>query len=151
MTHEDDLRGWAKSSLATEAGTELLLRGFAGRFATLDNPWVYGRVKKSPTYTEGAWIDFENLGDHAIYGAYAPEERRFLLVAASLVSDTDVVLSDAIQGLDRVHLDLVLAAIAHAGGSHQHSEARANGDGNAVLRPEYLDSLHQWPRSLRAV
>jgi hypothetical protein len=53
--------------------------------------------------------------------------------------------------LDRANLDLVLAAIAHAGGSHQHSDVRANKDGSMSLHPGYLDSLHAWPRSLRAV
>lgn len=35
MTHADDLRAWAKGSYTTEAGTELLLQAFGGRYAAL--------------------------------------------------------------------------------------------------------------------
>lgn len=151
MTHDDDLRAWAAGSNTLEAGTELLLRALGGRFAEPGHPWVYERVSKSETYSEGAWIDFEALAEHAVYGAYPAEERRFLLLVASLASDADVVLGDAIKGLDRATLDLVLAAVAHAAGSHQHSEVPGAEDGTAALCLGYLGSLHHWPRSLRAV
>ena len=151
MTHDDDLRAWAKGSLAVEAGTELLLRAFGGRFAAPGNPWVYERVTRSETYSESAWIDFEGLGEHAIYGAYSAGERRFLLLAASLASDTDVVLGDAIQGLGRATLDLVLAAVAYAGGRHLHPEARGNEDRSPALCPGSWGGTQHRSGGLRAV
>ena len=150
MTLEDDLRGWAKGSYTLEAATELLLRAFGGRYAAEDMPWVYARDTSAEGYSKGAWINFEALGE-ANYGPYSAGERRFLLLVASLAEDVPVVLSEIIPGLDRVNLDLVLAAIAHAGGCHQHSDARTNKEGNVTIRPGYLDSLHNWPRSLRTV
>lgn len=151
MTHEDDLRSWAKGSYTSEAGTELLLRAFGGRYAAVGNPWVHASGTSTEGYTENAWIDFEALGEHANNGPYSGGERRFLLLAASLAEEVPVVLSEVVPGLDRQNLDLVLAAIAHAGGSHQHSDIHENADGSMTLHPGYLDSLHPWPRSLRAV
>lgn len=151
MTHEDDLRAWAKGSYTVEAGTELLLRAFGGRYAAVGNPWVHAAGKSPEGYVESAWIDFEALGEHADNGAYSGGERRFLLLAASLAEKVPVVLSDVLPGLDRANLDLVLAAMAHAGGSHQHSDIRVDEGGNMTLHTGYLDSLHNWPRSLRAV
>ncbi len=43
-----------------------------------------------------------------------------------------VDLTDVVTGIDRANLDLVLAALAHAGGSHQHA------------RP-FTAMLHTWP------
>ena len=151
MTHEDDLRSWAKGSYTSEAGTELLLRAVGGRYAAVGNPWVHASGRAPEGFSEGAWINFEALGEHATNGAYSGGERRFLLLAASLAEDVPVVLSEVVPGLDRQNLDLLLAAIAHAGGSHQHSDVRTSDDGSMTLRPGYLDSLHPWPRSLRAV
>ncbi len=43
-------------------------------------------------------------------------------IAAALAGDGQpVALGEAVSGLDRKHLELVLAAIAHAAGSHEHS------------------------------
>ena len=151
MTHEDDLRSWAKGSYTSEAGTELLLRAFGGRYAAVGNPWIHTSDTPAGPHQVNAWIDFEALGEHANNGPYSGGERRFLLLAASLAESVPVVLSEVVPGLDRQNLDLVLAAIAHAGGSHQHSDIHENDDGSMTLRPGYLDSLHPWPRSLRAV
>ena len=80
-------------------------------------------------------------------GALSGGERRFLLLAASLVEDVPVVLGDVVPGLDRVNLDLVLAAVAHAGGSHQHSDIETKEDGSMVLHRGYLDALYPWPQA----
>lgn len=52
------------------------------------------------------------------------------------------------MGLDRDNLNLVLA-VAHAGGSHEHSDMRVNDHGTATLNR--LASLHPWPRNLHSV
>src|SRR6478609_11015320 len=55
--HEGRLRKSAKGNYATEAGTELLLRAFSGRFAQPGQPWV-------DADKDGAWIDFDAIQDH---------------------------------------------------------------------------------------
>ena len=73
------------------------------------------------------------------------------MLAASLAEDVPVVLGDLVPGLDRENLDLVLAAIAHAGGSHQHANISVHEDGTVTRGKGLLDSLHPWPQALRAV
>lgn len=125
MTHADDLRAWARGSYDLEAATELLIRAFNGRYARPGTPWVKEESGRP-------WIDFDSIPDHL--GGSSGGERRFLLLVASLASDVQVALGEAVSGLDGQHLDLVLAGIAHAGGSHQHSDR--------------LGSLHPWPLAL---
>ncbi|MGK3957505.1 hypothetical protein ACLKOZ_15100 [Arthrobacter sp. R4] len=149
MTHADDLRAWAKGVYTIEAATELLIRGFGGKFAAPGNPWVHTRTEAQGPGQVNAWIDFAAVPEGA--GVLSGGERRFLLLAASLAEDVPVVLRDVVPGLDRENLDLVLAAVAHAGGSHEHSDVRFNEDGSMTLGKGYLDSLHPWPRALRAV
>ncbi|WP_197676443.1 hypothetical protein [Nakamurella panacisegetis] len=72
-------------------------------------------------------------------------ERTFLMIVASLGSDAvDVNLSDTIIRLDRPTLELVLAGIAHAAGSHQHS-GLVHDDAGAATGFEQLSSLYPWP------
>lgn len=144
MRHADDLRAWAKGMYTIEAATELLIRGFGGKFAAPGNPWVYTSSEPQGTGQVSAWIDFEAIPEEA--GVLSGGERRFLLLAASLAEDVPVVLGDLVPGLDRSNLELVLAAIAHAGGSHQHSNIKSSDDGSMVLGKGYLDSLHPWPQ-----
>ncbi|MGX1163471.1 hypothetical protein FBY31_4406 [Arthrobacter sp. SLBN-100] len=125
MTHADDLRAWARGSYTTEAATELLLKAFGGRFAEVGNPWVHAATTSEEGYREHAWIDFAAIQEEA--GPLSGGERRFLMLAASL------------------------AAIAHAGGSHQHSDIRFNEDGTMSRGKGHLDSLHPWPLASRAV
>ncbi|MDF2050268.1 hypothetical protein [Arthrobacter sp. Cr_A7] len=149
MTHADDLRAWARGSYTIEAATELLLRAFGGRYAAPGNPWVHASEDLEGAHQVRAWIDFESIPEEV--GVLSGGERRFLLIAASIAENIPVVLADVVPGLDRENLDLVLAAIAHAGGSHQHSDIRETPDGSMSLRPGYLESLHPWPKALRAV
>lgn len=149
MTHADDLRAWARGMYTTEAATELLLKAFGGKFAAPGNPWVHTSTEPEGPGQVRAWIDFAAIPEEV--GPLSGGERRFLMLAASLAEDVPVVLGDLVSGLDRENLDLVLAAIAHAGGSHQHSDIRFNEDGSMSLGKGYLDSLHPWPRTLRAV
>ena len=149
MTHADDLRAWARGMYTAEAATELLLRAFGGKFAAPGNPWIHTSTEPEGPGQVRAWIDFAAIPDEV--GPLSGGERRFLMLAASLAEDIPVVLGDVVPGLDRESLDLVLAAIAHAGGSHQHSDIRMNDDGSMTLGRGYLDSLHPWPRALRSV
>ncbi|MGV0111748.1 hypothetical protein [Arthrobacter sp. CP30] len=58
------------------------------------------------------------------------DERRFMLLVASLGDGGALVdLGDVIPGLDRDVLSLVLAAVAHAGGSHEQSRFESTEDG----------------------
>jgi hypothetical protein len=132
-----------------EAATELLIRAFGGKFAAPGNPWVHTSAGPQGPGQVSAWIDFAAIPDET--GVLSGGERRFLLLAASLAEDVPVVLGDLVPGLDRENLDLMLAAIAHAGGSHQHSDVRFSADVAMSLGKGYLDSLHPWPPVLRAV
>lgn len=109
------LREWARGMFTTEAATELLIESFRGRFAALGNPWV------RPGDDNGAWIDFDAIPSQV--GGLSSGERALLLIAASIGGSTQVNLGDGVCSLDRRHLGLVLAALAHASGSHRHGTA----------------------------
>ena len=109
------LRRWAKGLYPLEAGVELLIRAFDGRFANPVQPWV--REGDDPGWW---WIDVEQMNEDS-FGALSGGETRLLRIAASLLDGPPVDLSRNLAGLDRDHFQLVLAAIAHASGSHEHS------------------------------
>jgi hypothetical protein len=64
---------------------------------------------------------------------------RVLRAAASLADGQAVDLADLSAGLDRDELTLLLAALAHAAGSHEHHDVRRDADGvphaGALLGP----------------
>ena len=96
----------------------MLIRGFDGRFADPGCPWVH------PT-ASGHWIDFDSIP--AQFGALSGGEQRFLQIAAALNDgDVEVNLGRCLAGLDRKHVHLVLAAVSHAAGTHQHSHPTGN-------------------------
>jgi hypothetical protein len=109
----EDLRHWAAGSYPIEAATELLIRAFHGRFAQPGHPWNHhdGRY----------WIDFDAITDETT-GVYSGGERRLLALAGSLGGSRQVNLRDMVPGLDRSVTALILAAIAHAAGSHQQCD-----------------------------
>jgi hypothetical protein len=129
------LRRWAEGSYAYEAAVELLIRAFNGRFARPGWPWI------ADTSGELSWLDAAQIAPDTT-GALSGGERRLLAVVAALAGEQPADISE-VAGLDRDLLDLVLAAIAHAGGSHQHSDIRSGSGG----RPEFarLPPLHPWP------
>lgn len=133
----EDLRSWAKGSLPQEAATELLLRAFEGRFAAPGRPWMIRDAAHGST-----WIDFSAIPEYS--GGLSGGERRFLDIVASLGGDHEIPLADVLPGLDRALLDLVLAAFAHAAGSHQHSVLFERPGG--ILGTEPAPPLHPWPR-----
>ncbi len=142
------LRAWAKSTYPTEAATELLIRGFHGRFARPGHPWIVTAAPKRPGHHGPAtWINFQAISDGT--GALSSGERAFLLIAASIGHNWVLVnLSEEICRLDREHLDLVLAALAHAAGSHQHSGVTFDPDGTPIGFTIKLPSLYPWPKPL---
>ena len=135
--HHAQLRAWAQDIHGLEAATELLIRGFNGRFADPGCPWVH------PT-ASGHWIDFDSIP--AQTGALSGGEQRFLQIAAALSDgDTMVNLGRALAGQDRQRAHLVLAAVAHAAGTHQHQELSFRPDGSVSFgRP---GSMYRWDQS----
>lgn len=144
MTYEDDLRAWAQGMYTYEAATELLLRAFKGNFAAAGQPWI-----RTDEHTGKPWIDFDAIPGNI--GGASSGERSVLLLAASIAADAPIALGDAVAGLDRDNLSLVLAAIAHAGGSHEQSDVQTDADGAIVSFGGKLESLYPWPRNLHSV
>jgi hypothetical protein len=134
MTTIEALRGWAAGSYAGMAAVELLARSFSGRFARAGHPWI-GTDAESRM-----WLDGDAL--RAAPGL-SGGERRVLALVAALIDEQPVDIVDVVSGLDRHQLDLVLAALAHAGGSHEHMSVVLDPDGAAHLSSP--GSLHPWP------
>ena len=132
-----ELRSWAAGSYALEAAVELLCRAFDGRFASSWAPWIV------PTDTgRSCWLDPDLIDSNS--GVYSGGERRLLTLVQALASDGMWLdLGAVLPGLDRLHQALVLAAIAHASGSHEHSEWTIGEDGQS--RFVRLPSLFPWP------
>jgi hypothetical protein len=136
----DRLRLWARGMYTTEAATELLIRAGNGTYTAIGRPWI--------TATDGGyWVDFAVINEHL--GALSGGEQRILRIAASIGSDEapPVKLGHVLSGLDRPTLRLVLAAVAHAGGSHQHSSLAIDRDGRATIARE--PSLFMWNGEVR--
>lgn len=135
MEFDEKLRSWAKGMYALEAATELLIRAFGGRFASPGYAWV--------SVEDGRpWVDFEAIAENV--GGLSGGERRMMLLIASLGGGEPVDLADVLPALDRINLELVLAAVSHAGGSHQQSDVGENADGTFTLRRR--DALYPWPK-----
>ncbi|MGO1850861.1 hypothetical protein [Microbacterium sp.] len=131
--HYDQLRAWARGMQPLEAATELLIRtgGAEPHF-----PWIlHDGTQDSP------WVAFDDIPD--AIGAYSGGEQRILRIAASLGSDSPVVLGDEISGLDCDSLRLVLAAVAHASGQHEAGKTVELVDD----KPRFvaIDPLYTWP------
>lgn len=136
------VRTWSAGMYTLEAGAELLIRT-----GLLTGPWLE-RDADSGRW----WIDSDQITDDTI-ARYSGGERRVLKIAGSLLGGGAVSLADELPGLDRAHLALVLAAMAHAGGSHEHSggpapdpEGRWMIDGVRHGFPR-LGSLFAWPET----
>lgn len=121
---------------ALEAAVELLLRAFDGRFAQPGNPWIVHDTPK-----DSYWLDSHQIKAHT--GALASGERRILAVVEALAGEQPLPDLAGVAGLDRHHQALLLAAIAHAGGSHEHADWRRGDDGYATV--VQLGSLYPWP------
>ncbi|MEH0110761.1 hypothetical protein V6N00_13705 [Tersicoccus sp. MR15.9] len=133
------LRAWAKGMYATEAAVELLIRANLGVYASA--PWIV------PTGDSRAALDPDALLDGS--GAWSGGERRLVAIVVSLLGAEPVNLAEALPGLDREHLDLLLAALAHAAGSHEHSGLVTDETGRPTGFTR-LDTLYPWPAASAA-
>lgn len=143
------LRAWAKGIYPLEAGVELLIRTSSGRFAADSQPWI--RPGADP---DRWWVDVDQLIEDN-FAAVSGGEARMLRLAASLLAGGPVSLYEAVPGLDRDHIPLVLAAIAHASGSHEHTgapvadpEGRYRTSGGTRMSFPRLGSLYPWPNQV---
>lgn len=137
-THDDQLREWARGMNPLAAATELLIRtGYAQR----DRPWVrYDDDRRRP------WIDFQAIPE--LLGGLSGGQQRVLRIAASLGADVPIILADEISGIDRDVVVLVLAAIAHASGTHEPGRSIDFIDGQP--RIVAVDALYTWPTTTEA-
>lgn len=133
----EKLRDWARGSFPLEAAIEILVRAHGGRFAAAGNPWI-------KTDNGRLWLDSDAIDEESM-GALSGGEKRLLRIVASLAGGTPVSLGDNLPGLDRAALELVVAAVAHAAGSHEQSEPRFNDDHTAVAGFDRLRPLAEWP------
>jgi|ThiBio_1000_plan_1041568.scaffolds.fasta_scaffold03186_6 hypothetical protein len=133
------LRAWAKGSYPIEAAVELLVRGFDGRFAGPGNPWIQDAGGARPWLNAAAMTDDE-------MAPLSGGEQRFLRIVRSLAGGEPVRLGDDIPGLDRVRMQLLLAALAHAAGSHEHGGAmQFDEDGRPIGFGDAPGILYPWP------
>lgn len=89
------------------------------------------------------WTDLDGaLRDGAISGSGV--QLRVLRAAASIAEGHPVDLGDLAAGLDRRALTLLLAALAHAAGSHGHRDLVRDDDG-VRLAGGLLGPLVAWP------
>jgi hypothetical protein len=129
-----------------EAAVELLIRALDGRL--LHGPWIVktGGHPHPRYHFDGTLADV-----HA--GVLSGGERRVLAIAASLTGEpgTAVTLDDVLSGLDRDTLAVVLAAVAHAAGTHDHSRLTPDPNGRWVdeqgraFPSRRLGPLYAWP------
>ena len=89
------------------------------------------------------WADLDGaLRRGAISGSSG--QLRLLRAAAGLADGQPVDLADLTAGVDRAELTLLLAALAHAAGSHEHAEVVRPDDGVVDARV-VLGPVVPWP------
>lgn len=128
----DRLRAWANGIYPVEAGVELLIR--QGKAVYDGAPWIHDDGDR-------AWLDVETLLTET--GVWSGGEQRIVAIAASLIGETRVNLAEKVTGLDRPSLTSVLAAVAHANGSHQHNDVAFDDDGRPLIVRH--GALYGWP------
>ncbi len=144
MTHAEDLRRWAKGTYTTEAATELLLRAFNGRFAEPECPWIHPpglHARARPTSRGSISVRWLTTPNEALSPG---GEERFLLLAASLGGEVHLNLAHVLAGMDRARTDLILAAVSHATGSHDHPGITVGADGTPSFSG-LPTTLYPWP------
>jgi len=132
------LRAWARGSYGDEAAVELLIRSFDGRFALPGWPWVAPRQRPGEY-----WLDADAI--NPAIGQLSGGEQRVLAVVAALAGSQQLEwnLAEVISGVDRGNQTLILAALSHAGGSHQHSDYQRRPDGTYTIAE--AGPLFPWP------
>ena len=148
---EEGLRGWAQGVYAQEAAVELLIRtGWTRRQSFLSDVVIDDDGRP--------WVDWDRLGQildgERVSGILAASggELRVLGLAHSLAAGD---LGSLLPGLDRSATALVLAAVAHANGSHEQSgdlqpdpHGRVADQAGNRFSFAALGSLHPWPQDL---
>lgn len=130
------LREWARGVYPVEAATEALIRG---GYAQSWRPWVRPHEDADDSH----WIDFEHLLDHV--GAMSGGQQRFLAVVSAIGSGSVAVsLYENFSGIDRDRIDLLLAALAHAAGTHEGTVWEHDDSGRPTSY-RAADTLHAWP------
>ena len=146
---DQHLRAWARGVYPLEAAVELLIRTGWTRRTCLGADQIL-------VHEDGAaWVDWDRLGQildghhtSAILAASGGELR--VLRLAHLIAAGD--LGALLPGLDRAAADRVLAALAHANGSHEHSGPLVADPSGRLLDQDgqrfsfsTLPSMHPWP------
>lgn len=140
MSTPETMRAWAKGAYNLEAGVELLIRSGLADSGALSRHWSHSS------------FDWEGYLASVEDGGWSGGQFRLLRLATNLLLAEDLTddrasvdLGWAMSGLDRVHLHLALAALAHAGGSHQHSDVTFDDEGLPTFEGGYLPPLVDWP------
>lgn len=109
------LRAEAVGRLALEAAVELLIR----HDRWLREPALVDRlVRVDDPLGEDLRVDWDTAADLIAEALLQPEDRSVLAIAASIAVGEPVALSQRIPAMRRDTVALVLAAIAHAAGTH---------------------------------
>src|SRR4051794_31431643 len=119
------------------------LRALAAAAAVRRPDHLAPEVDGEGRWAQIAWPDLEPaLSTGLIVGSSG--EVRVLRAAASIADGRPIDLGDLAAGLDRRALTLLLAAIAHAAGSH--APRRLTYDRDGIARPgDRLPPLVAWP------
>ena len=89
------------------------------------------------------WGDLDQALRTGVIGGTSGE-LRLLRAAASLADGQPVDLADLTAGVDRAELTLLLAAVAHAAGSHEHADVTREAGGPAQ-DGSLLGPVVAWP------
>lgn len=135
MQVQNQLRTWSAGDYPLEAATELLLRGFGGRFADTSRGWIMR--DRMGRYV----VDFASIP--AGISSLTEGEQGFLRIASSLGEGGPVQLSEVLPGMDPRNIMLILAAVAHAAGTHADTDFRVDQEGRMHVGAD--PSLYPWP------
>lgn len=122
----DELRGWASGDYGLEAAVDLLA---ASRVWLHRDDFRAACVRATAAHLVDSlglarwWLDFEKAAQVADRGTLpaSDSERQVLALAASLAGyPSSRPLHDLVTGLDTGNLALVLDAVAHTAGWHEH-------------------------------
>ena len=141
---DDAVRRWAQGVYPVEAGAELLIR--QGKAIYEGAPWL----RESGAGRGQRMVSVDTDALKAETARWSGTERRVAGVALSLIGDRYAVnLYEAATGLDPEQLELVLAAVAHAAGSHEARMPRIDG-GKLTGYTEPVNA-HPWPERLNII
>lgn len=154
----DGLRAGAAGSYPAEAATELLIR----HWTWLTRPSFLRRsLRAVHQATDLLSVDWEAVHEYVVTAEATPADRAIALIAVGIGHLPSAEALDAPQplpplgwllvSLERREVDLVLAAIAHAAGTHRQVEHVGEPDSTGKWRTTSsspriaLDVLHNWP------